>query len=127
MTSAALYWLAATAKKWLIWTGHLVGASVPYVAILMGAIYRDECPANRNIPLHLIVSGVVTALLHLSTSIDMHRKLSYLRDKESQKPAIFSLLSLFLFIWMILGELSCAKRWILVDKFCIFYVCHVIC
>ncbi|KAK3927514.1 Transmembrane protein 272 [Frankliniella fusca] len=92
---------STTAKKWLIWIGHLLGASVPYVAILMGAVYRDECPANRNIPLHLIVSGVVTALLHLSTSIDMHRKLSYLR--ENQKPAIFSLLALFLFIWMILG------------------------
>ncbi|XP_026284091.1 uncharacterized protein LOC113210347 [Frankliniella occidentalis] len=90
-----------TARKWLVWTGHLLGASVPYIAILVGAIWRDDCPANRNIPMHLIVSGVVTSILHLSTSIDMARKLSYLKD--SQKPAIFSLLSLFMFIWMILG------------------------
>ncbi|XP_034247042.1 transmembrane protein 272-like isoform X2 [Thrips palmi] len=88
-------------RKWVTWLIHLVGVTVPYAAILVGAIYLDECPANRNIPMHLIVTGVVTAVLHLSTSIDAYRKLSYLKDDE--KPAIFTLTSLFLFIWMILG------------------------
>lgn len=88
-------------RKWVTWLIHLVGATVPYIAILVGAIYRDECNANPRIPLQLIVSGVVLAILHLSTSIDMYRRLSYLKGRE--KPAIFTITSLFLFIWMILG------------------------
>lgn len=80
---------------------HTVGATMPYVAILMGAIYLDDCPAQRMIPVHLIVAGVTASLMHLSTSIDVYRKLPYL--KQEKKPAIYTLVSLFLTVWMILG------------------------
>lgn len=97
--------LNSPSKTRKVFTGlvHLLCVSFPYIAILLGALNIDDCPAQRMIPIHLIVAGVVTALLHVSTSVDMARGLSYLNTGEREKPAILSFISLFLFVWMILG------------------------
>lgn len=86
-----------------------MGVSIPYIAILVGALHLDECPSSPLIPIHLIVAGTVAALIHISTSIDMFRGLSYLKRDEVQKPAILTLISIFMLVWMILGK---ALNWL---------------
>lgn len=103
LTATCLSCPAATAKKLVIWFCHVILATVPYVAILLGAIYINyvDCD-NHNIPIQLIVAGVVLAILHLSVSVDLYRGLPYLKARE--KPAIFTVATVFMIIWLILGE-----------------------
>ncbi|XP_070554016.1 transmembrane protein 272-like [Ptychodera flava] len=47
----------------LICTGLTMG--IPIAMIVIGSIYLDDCPAEKNIPIYLIVCGVFTILSYL--------------------------------------------------------------
>ncbi|XP_062585523.1 transmembrane protein 272-like [Saccostrea cucullata] len=89
----------------------------PIAMIVMGAIYLDDCPAQRLIPIYLIVDGVFTCISILYGLLK-----SALKDKEKEgegdgknkdKPkskgrkagdCLESLINTFLFAWFICGN-----------------------
>ena len=82
--------------------------------IILGAIYLDDCPAQRLIPIFLVVNGVfsiVSLLINMIKNCTKKKKDDddFGDDEEKKKgnpivTCIDSLLNIFLFAWFICGK-----------------------
>ncbi|KAK3100334.1 hypothetical protein FSP39_018298, partial [Pinctada imbricata] len=79
----------------------------------LGAKYLDDCPAERKIPIYLIVAGVfsfVSLIISMANNCSKKKKKDDEQEDEktSKKPSVLtsidSLINLFLTIWFILGN-----------------------
>lgn len=68
-------------------------AVLPMLMVIIGSIYLHDCPANKLIPIYLIVGGCAGVVS------------SCCRDKEQKerKNALGYLLDTFFFVWFIVG------------------------
>eukprot|EP00118_Oscarella_pearsei_P028767 m.2883 g.2883 ORF g.2883 m.2883 type:complete len:216 (+) comp8948_c0_seq1:120-767(+) len=84
--------------------------ALPVSMIVIGAIYLDDCPCKRYIPIYLIVAGCFGIV---KTSISLTRR-SFCRDKDSDDDESYEkkkkenpfemILNCFLFAWFIAGN-----------------------
>lgn len=92
-----------------------VSIAMPIAMIVIGAVYKDECPIQKNIPIWLIVAGsfgcLSTILRTISSCISLWKKQGATASPEdndenkfAKKNCLTSLVELFLFIWFILGN-----------------------
>ena len=72
-----------------------------------GAVYKDDCPAEKYIPIYLMVGGafgIVKNLINLGQRVKNRKEE---RDEENAKTnPVDSLLNCFLFAWFIAGMLT---------------------
>ncbi|XP_078518443.1 uncharacterized protein LOC144783233 [Lissotriton helveticus] len=82
--------------KWLLGLMSLVWIALSIAEIVIGSVYLQQCPAQRFIPIYLIVNGVTVIVMSLLSIVAGLRpnKLVY---------GILTLLSLFWFAWLITG------------------------
>lgn len=86
--------------------------ALPIAMIIIGSVYKDSCPIQKNIPIWLIVAGsfgcLSTLLRTISSCINLYKKRdSAANNNENEfakKSCLSSLVELFLFIWFILGN-----------------------
>ncbi|XP_078518442.1 uncharacterized protein LOC144783232 [Lissotriton helveticus] len=83
--------------KWLLGLMSLVWIALSIAEIVIGSVYLQQCPAQRFIPIYLIVNGVIVIVMSLLSIVAGLRpnKLVY---------GILALLSLFWFAWLITGS-----------------------
>ncbi|XP_078518269.1 transmembrane protein 272-like [Lissotriton helveticus] len=83
--------------KWLLGLMSLVWIALSIAEIVIGSVYLQQCPAQRFIPIYLIVNGVTVIIMSLLSIVAGLRpnKLVY---------GILALLSLFWFAWLITGS-----------------------
>jgi hypothetical protein len=91
--------------------------AVPIAKLLLGILYRDECPVNRNIPLYMIVSGgagltIILCLLLASTcafcrsSIQARKTThTFMIGTIACARGLQATIALFLFIWFFFGNI----------------------
>jgi len=78
--------------------------AIPVSMIVMGAIYKDDCPAERMIPIYLIVGGSFGAAKNLFSVIQRCRKKQEEREEEQGKVhPLEGLVNCFMFAWFIAG------------------------
>ncbi|KAK3099398.1 hypothetical protein FSP39_003814 [Pinctada imbricata] len=80
--------------------------AIPISMVVMGAIYKDDCPIQRYIPIYLIVGGSFGILKNLTS---LGQKAKNDRDEEGDEKNMKSnpydvVLNLFLFAWFIAGN-----------------------
>ncbi|XP_065834599.1 transmembrane protein 272-like [Oscarella lobularis] len=106
-----------------ILTGLLIG--VPISMIVMGALYFDDCPCQRYIPIYLIVGGCFNLYMCLAS---ISESTFWRGDVERKKlrPLYMcnALVGCFLLVWFILGSV-----WIytIYNSHCIVESCHCYC
>ena len=90
-------------------------------SLISGAIHKDHCPAERFIPIYLIVAGAFGIVKNLSTLGQRARnKDKDDKDEQNAKTNPFDgLVSCFLFAWFIAGMLM--RRLLIVTK------CRLLC
>ncbi|PAA71421.1 hypothetical protein BOX15_Mlig005099g2 [Macrostomum lignano] len=105
----------------------IVSFCLSIAEIVMGAMYFNRCPIEHYIPIYLVVSGGVGVILALTNGSDAHKTHKKSRDASANEggesdrlqggmeemnqqsagekcwSGIRSLLTLFAFIWMIIG------------------------
>ncbi|XP_070552897.1 transmembrane protein 272-like [Ptychodera flava] len=89
-----------------------VSMAIPITMIIIGSIYKDDCPAEPYIPIYLIVSGAfVLAAFFLSACAGDKKRRLVNDDVEDDDSASYgcakclsSLISLFLLAWFIAGN-----------------------
>ncbi|CAJ0599207.1 unnamed protein product [Cylicocyclus nassatus] len=77
---------------------------VPILMIIIGALNRDDCAVNSNIPVWLIVTGIVSLV---RSAINFFYRF---KDQQKQRRPILvrlfdGMLSVFFAIWFILGSI----------------------
>jgi len=80
-----------------------------------GAIYLDDCPVQRFIPIYLVVGGVFNLWANLASLIHS----VYLKKNPEAEPSVFtrfcqmsqSLICCFIVAWFIAGELRTLCVW----------------
>ncbi|XP_059474230.1 uncharacterized protein LOC132195936 [Neocloeon triangulifer] len=85
---------------------------VPFAMVVIGTIYYNQCPAEPNIPLYLVVGGGVTLLNNLLGNFRIERneqnnEVSLQRRKSPAKAFITT----FMFIWFVLGSFWVYKHY----------------
>ncbi|XP_045215546.1 transmembrane protein 272-like isoform X2 [Mercenaria mercenaria] len=80
--------------------------AIPIAMIVLGAIHKDDCPAERMIPIYLIVGGSFGILKNLAS---MGQRCKNKNDEDGEeknvKPNPFDgILSCFLLAWFIAGN-----------------------
>ena len=77
-----------------------------YLCIFKGAVYKNDCPAERMIPIYLIVGGAFSIVKNLSTlGQRCKNRDDEDADEQNVKPNPFDgILSCFLFAWFIAGK-----------------------
>lgn len=94
----------------------LIVLALPTTKLVLGVVYRDECPLNRNIPLYMIVSGsagiAIVLFLLLSSSCTYCR--SSIKARKITHGLMIGtigfargmqvLLAIFLFVWFFFGN-----------------------
>ncbi len=84
---------------------------------LSGVRYKDDCPAEKYIPIYLIVGGVFGAIKNLLNIVQRAKNRHENQDDDNAKTNPFDgILNCFLLAWFIAGENVCA----LVDRFSSF-------
>ncbi|KAH3692269.1 transmembrane protein 272-like isoform X3 [Dreissena polymorpha] len=80
--------------------------AIPITMIVMGAIHKNDCPAERMIPIYLIVGGSFGIIKNLSSLLQRcMNKDDEDRDEKNAKTNPFdATLNLFLFAWFIAGN-----------------------
>jgi len=80
----------------------VLGLSVPIASIVIGSLYKDQCPAEPHIPIFLIVLGAFGIIRDLFSCC----KVTTTNKDEETPPAcnIIHLIDLFLFAWIITGS-----------------------
>lgn len=93
-----------------------VSIALPIAMIIIGAVYKDDCPVQKYIPIWLIVAGSFgcfsTLLRTISSCINVIKKREVTEspqnnneNKFAKKSCLSSLVELFLFVWFILGNI----------------------
>uniref|UniRef100_A0A2C9KEJ6 Uncharacterized protein n=1 Tax=Biomphalaria glabrata TaxID=6526 RepID=A0A2C9KEJ6_BIOGL len=78
--------------------------SVPISMIVMGAYFKDDCPAEKMIPIYLIVAGCFGCAKNIVSLIQRARKTEAEREEDQNNVnPIETLVSCFLFAWFITG------------------------
>ncbi|XP_030649007.1 transmembrane protein 272 [Chanos chanos] len=84
----------------------LLGAALPVAEIVIGALYVNDCPVQKYIPVYLIVAGGFALALALLSCLPCSRE-----SEDGSQSALSglctawnSLISLFLFCWFITGN-----------------------
>ncbi|XP_033127106.1 transmembrane protein 272-like [Anneissia japonica] len=80
--------------------------AIPITMIVIGAMYKDDCPAQKFIPIYLIVGGAFTVVKNL---IDLCERFTRRREEgeetqTSKQGACSHLIGCFLFAWFICGN-----------------------
>ncbi|XP_045204660.1 transmembrane protein 272-like [Mercenaria mercenaria] len=80
--------------------------AIPVAMIVMGAIHKDDCPAERMIPIYLIVGGSFGIVKNLSSLLQRCKnKDEEDGDEKNAKTNPFdATLNCFLFAWFIAGN-----------------------
>lgn len=74
---------------------------IPILMIYFGAAYFNECPAQKNLPIFLIVGGITTII---KTIIDILFRFKKGFEKERKRFTVpFIILQIFLFAWFVIG------------------------
>ncbi|CAG5136013.1 unnamed protein product, partial [Candidula unifasciata] len=78
--------------------------AIPLAMLIMGSIHLDHCPAERMIPIYLIVSGCAGIVRNVYSLIQRCRKTEQEREEDQAKvnPAE-SVANCFLIAWFITG------------------------
>jgi len=91
---------------------------IPIVMLAIGAAFRDRCPLNPNIPIYLIVCGtfgILKSVIQVINNVRIRKRVASGYDAvlKSTDPLklLDSLVSTFLFIWMICGSVWVFKEW----------------
>lgn len=72
---------------------------------LSGAIYKDDCPAERMIPIYLIVAGSFGVATNLFSLFKRCRKSEEERQEDQKKVnPIEGIVNCFMFAWFIAGK-----------------------
>ncbi len=72
-----------------------------------GAVYFDDCPKEKYIPIYLIVGGTFGVLKNLGNVCQRLRNRKEQQDEENAKTNPFdSLLNCFLAAWFIAGKIQ---------------------
>lgn len=94
----------------------LIVLALPAIKLVLGVLYRDECPLNKNIPLYMMVAGsagiAVVLFLLLSSSCTYcrasikARKITHglMISTIGFARAMQILLAIFLFVWFFFGN-----------------------
>lgn len=80
--------------------------AIPIAMIAIGAVYKDDCPAERFIPIYLIVGGVFGIIKNIS-SLGQRAKNKDDEDKDEKNAKtnpFDGLIGCFLFAWFIAGN-----------------------
>ncbi|XP_005112148.2 uncharacterized protein LOC101853426 [Aplysia californica] len=78
--------------------------AVPVSMIVMGSVYLDDCPAERMIPIYLIVAGAFGAAKNLFSLVQRCRKSEQEREEDQKKVnPVEGIVNCFLFGWFIAG------------------------
>ena len=107
--------LAEFFKKFMILLGSTAGCTIclafffaiPIACIIMGAKYKDDCKAQRYIPIYLIVLGAFGILRNLVGLYSQVKNRSNAEGEEESNKAKSSFehcISCFLVIWFIAGN-----------------------
>lgn len=97
---------------------HVVGSMTNFLSLCMyvypaGSVFLNDCPGQRIIPIWLIVFGCVSLLQTTINIVKRFFKKKSRRDEEEGDQANYanrtgscfeSLVSIFLFVWIILGS-----------------------
>ncbi|XP_070552909.1 transmembrane protein 272-like [Ptychodera flava] len=90
-----------------------ISLSVPITMIVIGAIYKDQCPAEPYIPIFLIVSGtftIVATLLSIFAGMMYQCQLICCGDEDecatvhSCMLCFYGLIGIFMMAWFIAGN-----------------------
>jgi hypothetical protein len=94
----------------------LFAFALPTTKLVLGIVYANDCPVNKNIPLYMIVSGAcglgILLFLLLSSACTFYRS-STLAKKSTHKFMICTIalargmqgvIAVFLFIWFFVGN-----------------------
>lgn len=91
-----------------------VSIAMPVTMIVIGALYKDDCRAQKFIPIWLIVAGSFGCFSTITRTISNCHSLIMKRDglenndtentKVNKKSCLASLIELFLFAWFIAGN-----------------------
>ena len=88
--------------------------AIPVTCIVIGAIYVDDCPAERYIPIYLIVAGCFSIVKDLSSLIQkcLNRNEEEEQEVGSNPTNVFDgLIGCFLFAWFICGNVWIYKTY----------------
>lgn len=77
--------------------------AIPISMIAIGAVYLNDCPAERMIPIYLIVAGCFGLVSNLISLIKSLMKKSE-EDKEKSQLGLEQIINVFLFAWFIAGN-----------------------
>ncbi|CAL1536853.1 unnamed protein product [Lymnaea stagnalis] len=78
--------------------------AVPISMIVMGALYKDDCPIDHLIPIYLIVAGSFGCAKNLFSFIQRCRKSEAEREEDQKNVNPFeTIVNCFLFAWFIAG------------------------
>ncbi|XP_059153139.1 transmembrane protein 272-like isoform X2 [Physella acuta] len=78
--------------------------AVPIAMIVIGALYKDDCPLERMIPIYLIVAGSFGCVKNLFNLVQRFCKSKEEMEEERKKVnPLEQLVNCFLFAWFIVG------------------------
>ncbi|WAR00921.1 TM272-like protein [Mya arenaria] len=80
--------------------------AIPVTMIVMGAVHKDNCPAERMIPIYLIVGGAFGIVKNLSSLMQrcMNKDKEDGDEQNAKTNPFDSILNCFLFAWFIAGN-----------------------
>ncbi|XP_076118253.1 transmembrane protein 272-like isoform X1 [Mytilus galloprovincialis] len=80
--------------------------SIPIACIVIGSLYLHDCPAQRLIPIYLIVAGAFSLVKDLSSLLQKCKAKRTEEEQEGGAPTNFfdGLVGCFLFAWFICGN-----------------------
>lgn len=85
-------------------------SALPVAEIVIGAVYMDDCPVAKYIPIYLVVMGVV-CLVRIMSLVCQNMQNRH-QESDNQRPTqttsgLDQILNIFLLVWFILGN-----RWV---------------
>ena len=100
-----------------LYKGHIIMMAliivIALLTIAIGAKYKDQCPVEQNIPMYLIVLGVLTLVLMI---IQVHFFIQkvFVKNKDTVQKGTFAaakmIFILFLFAWFVTGQVWIFKQ-----------------
>ncbi|XP_046374201.1 transmembrane protein 272-like [Haliotis rufescens] len=82
----------------------IISLALPIAMVAMGAIHKDNCPAEKYIPTYMIVAGIFTIIVSVVRLVGK----TCLADSDGNVwfpcQIVSGVISLFLFAWVIAGN-----------------------